>query len=306
MFCANKRRYFALRAVVAAIALSGEVAAAEWKPVDKGLWTFDGFLAVENEKINLFAVQFDAQLYTLELVGARLDGGAPTIRDLEALDEKPKLFSLSAVVDRNRKGRVFVPAGYPEDEKLPISDGLTRINGIEYSARDTYRAFKSALICVHEKGGNGRTNEPPTTIVFNAFERGLPLQDINPRVEDPKNCEDVIQTGPRIIEYRAQPGIARAETRTRKQNWVVFAIGNGPDFNYYFIYTRSRTNLYSIQQMLLKSGLFSQNDRRARVAVNLTSGLQAGIAIRPDAGGQPDFVGNSRHPHPTYLMLLKK
>lgn len=306
MLYVNRGARLVLRTSLALIALTATVAAAEWQSIDDGLWTFDGTLNVEKESIALYAVQFEERFYDLKLIGARMDGGVPTIGDLKALEKDPTIFSLASVVNRHPKGRIFIPTGYPEDEELPVIEGLTRINGKEYSDRDTYRAFKSALICVHERGIGSRINEPPTTVVFNAFERGLPVEEINPRVENPANCEDVIQTGPRIVEYRAKPGITRTETRTKKQNWIVLAIGNGPSFNHYFIFTKSKTNLYFVQQMLLKAGMFSQNDRRARVAVNLTSGIQAGIAVRSGADSNPVFVGNSSHPHPTYFMVLKK
>lgn len=87
---------------------------------------------------------------------------------------------------------------------------------------------------------------------------------------------------------------------------MVLAIGNGPQFNYYFILIKDLTNLYLVQQMVLEPRLFSRNDHSARIAVNLTSGVQAGMAVRPKEKTDPIFIGNKAQPHPTFFMVIKK
>lgn len=230
----------------------------------------------------LAVVAVDLSRTGLSLAGARADGKVPTSIDVEQVAGAPGSadFTLQHIIGRTA-GDMVISVGYPESAKSFVPEGLVRIDGEDVSDRDTSAEFKSAMFCLSEllgvKGGGS------VPVVFNAFEDGAPIE-LNPRVLNSASCRDVIQVGPRIIEYRGKAGISSQATRRAPQRYVAFALGSGPRYMGYFITSMDDVTLYAVQDMLLNMEQWSSFDSDALVAVTLAAGSYAGMAVRDPSG----------------------
>jgi hypothetical protein len=199
--------------------------------------------------------------------------------------------------------RMIVPVGDSIAEGYQIPVGFVRQNGKQINDRDNSWPGNSAFFCLNDKsqnlGGKGSA-----FVMFNAFENLQPVE-MNKRAADSSNCPDLVQVGPRIVEYKSSPGIFRNEkARTsNEQYYAVFAQGSGPKYDAYIIINRDPINLFYIQTLLLKDHEISNLDLKMRMAVNLISGRDASLIVGANGSiakqvGTPDAVK-----HPVYLAV---
>jgi hypothetical protein len=288
------------------------------------------FLAKGCAKGEKATVEFSALAFVLANVNLGLLGSSPSraVPSLVEVDETKKEgdaishFFLSEVHKRNPEIFAMAPVGYPEwspdlpvgritDEWLEanITDdwllhtGFLRIDGRSVSNTDVTAKFKSAFICLNESREN--SGEGSRLIVFNAFEDGFAV-DMNERLHDPENCRNVVQTGPRIVEYRAKRGILSS---THRQRYLVLAQGDGregyrgeEEFLGYLIFFPKGATLLEIQDLLLAPHSFSKFDERMRVAVVLTSNNFSNVSMMNE-DGVPDLWYPVDRPHPVFLTV---
>jgi hypothetical protein len=252
---------------------AGDCQVTKWVELSPGLH----FCVAGTPSAEVAVVAVDLSRTALKLTGAGADGKLPTSIDVDQLAGAPAAsdFTLQQAASRSVDD-LLISVGYPESAKSFVPDGLVRIAGEDLSDRDTSAEFKSAMFCLSELAGVRDGGSVP--IVFNAFEDGAPIE-LNPRVLDRQSCRDVIQVGPRIIEYRGKEGISRQATRRAPQRYVAFALGGGPRYMGYFMTSIDDVTLYTVQDMLLAMKRWSFDDE-AVVAVTLAAGSYAGMAVR--------------------------
>lgn len=256
---------------------AGDCQVSRWLELSPGLH----FCVAGTPSAQVAVAAVDLSSTALRLTGAGADGQLPTSVDVDRLASARG--SLDFTLQQIASGSVddvLISVGYPESAKSFVTDGLVRIAGEDLSDRDSAAEFKSAMFCLSELAAGKAGGSVP--IVFNAFEDGAPVE-LNPRVLDRRSCRDVIQVGPRIIEYRGKVGITPQAIRRAPQRYVAFAIGGGPRYMGYFMASIDDVTLYALQDMLLTMGRWSFDDD-ALVAVTLAAGSYAGMAVRDPDG----------------------
>lgn len=252
---------------------AGDCQLTRWLELSPGLH----FCVAGTPSAQVAVAAVDLSRTGLSLTGTGADGKLPTSVDVDRPTGAPGSsdFTLQQIAGRSADD-VLISVGYPESARSFVPDGLVRIAGEDLSDRDTSAEFKSAMFCLSELAGVRAGGSVP--IVFNAFEDGAPVE-LNPRVLDRRSCRDVIQVGPRIIEYRGKAGISQQATRRAPQRYIAFAIGGGPRYMGYFMASIDDVTLYAVQDMLLTMDRWSFDDE-VLVAVTLAAGSYAGMAVR--------------------------
>jgi hypothetical protein len=290
-----------------------------WTEVAPALEKKHACIKKEGTPINLTILRFALSEFKLELTGSSEAGEVPSIIDVDRKDEDPTLeFNIKSVVQNSPEALVIAAAGYPQNNELFIPSGYLRISGKNLASQDTRSSFKSAILCLNEGDGKGSR-----LVVFNAFENYTPIT-LNQRVTNPDNCKDVIQAGPRIIEYRARKGI-KGPTEI-KQNFTVLGQGNGPAFYGYILYNHTLLNLFELQSILLNLQDFSDanakmdTDKKMRVATVIATSDFSSLAIKktlnqstsqsaaneaPDQLDQFELIGKTDIDQPTFLRIRK-
>jgi hypothetical protein len=282
-------------------ALSADCVAGEWAEIGEEMYAREGCVALSGAELRFYSIAFNLSKYKLGLAGSGEDMAVPTREDIpvKAGEDEVRQFSLNHFISGAAKSPVAASIGYPISPELFAPEGWIRIDGKEVAARDTTFEFKSAMLCLNEAGRN--PGKGSRVLVFNAFEYNAPVE-LNPRVQDPANCPDVIQVGPRIVEYRSGRGISSSELRTPAQEYLVFSQGDGPAFYGYLTIFTEPANLYLIQEVFLADRFFSDFDPKMRVAVALTSGHHAALAVREN-GGEYRTFGQINEPNPVFLTI---
>lgn len=296
-------------------------------PGDRRFQLADACVTLKASKVSFQAMRFLPANVEIELVGSSPDGGAPNLSEITKV-RRGRIplanFFLSATHDRHPKFRALFPVGLAEfvtglkyheatddwvaknlDPDWINYAGYMRINGDAVSSRDFRATFKSVMFCVSsrdmvQKAQDGKGSVP---VMFWAFDDGVPV-DLNSRVKSRSNCPDVVQTGPRIIEYNSKPGIRQS---TIPQDFLIFAqgAGGGPgsakkdEFSVYVLYFRAPATLLEVQELMLKPFALSGSDRKMKYAFALTTGLFAGGSIR--FPGLKQQWGKVDKPHPVFL-----
>lgn len=301
------------RLLLSAISLSaamwawcGTVAAADvcesgqWTEIRPNFLHRSGCLNDGGRQFRFQGLAFDLAAYQLGLRGSAPNGKLPTLDDVANRGkEGSPAFTLEEAIEP--EDVVIANIGYPEDGEYFTASGLVRIAGTDLADRDTDATFKNAMFCLNEAEYNQVGSR---VIIFNAFEDFRPIQ-LNERL-DPTNCQDVVQVGPRIVEYRAREGIKAAETRKSPQKYAVFAQGNGGPkggtgfFGYIFLF-EDPVNLFQIQKYLLSAGA-GNIDTKMRVAVVMTTDAYSGMAWRA-IDGSLKTSGAVARPHPVFLTV---
>lgn len=306
---------------------------AEWVPVEAvpvekkeaSLFWANGCIKAGNTSVRFVSVAIPLSETKLTLQGSAPDGNVPSEDDVdlyytkkESGEETPNTYSLQQFVKARTDNppRLAIPIGYPIDTEDFSPDGLMRMNGAVVAERDLVSSFKSALLCLNEVKRN--TVGGSRVLVFNAFEKGSPIR-LNKRVTDAENCPDVVQIGPRIVEYRGKQGIRKRELHNKAQRWLVFSQGEGKAQHGYVTLFIDPINLYTIQNAFVGAQPFSKFDKTMRVAVALTSGHHSGLYLRNrsqttnesdtndsatvTAKPHTEFWGKTDSPHPLFLVI---
>lgn len=284
-----------------------------WAEIGDGAYFREGCLKgdryPEGERYVTLAV--DQAKYMFSLAGSAVNNTLPTIQEVPLSTDTSgaaKQFSLSTFAGKASDLLASLVVGYPADENIFVLDGFARIGGVDSSERDKAVAFKSAMFCLNDTSDEAdRVGSRP--IVFNAFENRSPVE-LNPRVLDQEKCRDVIQVGPRIVEYNSKAGIRPSARKDIPQRYAVFSLGNGPMYYAYFTVFLGKVVLTDVQDMLLKDKSFLNNDKKTLVAVTLTSDAYSAIAVRrpittsPWAkGSELRFYGDVVRPNPVFLTI---
>lgn len=302
------RAAFAALACAIVIALAGPVSAQQagctdsgWTEIRPGFFERAGCVVDGKASARFKALAFNVSTYKLGLRGSKPDGTLPSLDDVNAAEAAGTLADHS--LDKALKDGDLAVASiaYPEDERFFAASGLVRIGGEDLAARDTKASFKSAMLCLNEAEYNQVGSR---LIIFNAFENYRPIQ-LNDRLRA-TNCLDVVQVGPRVVEYRAKKGIAPGESRSAGQRYAVFAQGNGgtksaTGFHGYLFVFEDPINLFEIQEFLL-SPQAGHIDTKMRVGVVVATDKYSGMIWRPKEG-EPQRVGTTTRPHPVFLTI---
>ncbi|MEO4044551.1 hypothetical protein AAFN47_23355 [Hoeflea sp. CAU 1731] len=282
-----------------------------------GLMTRDGCFEIRKRNIHFKILAFSPHKFDLSLLGPSEDG--KPLGQASIADTGTTKYSISSVHENNKQALALVTIGYPkwspqkdyEDKPSELADsvdadwllfnGFLRVKTEEYGYPDLSASFKSAYFCLDEteKGGTGSV-----VVMFHAYENQLPVR-MNRRLADPKNCENVVQTGPRIVEYRAKSGIHDiSSAKTRR--WLVFAQGNGgaskEQFLAYIIYFANGSSLKEIEEILLGDNIISKYDNKMRFALALTSSNFSNVSILNEEQ-QPILWREINLPHPVYMAI---
>lgn len=288
---------------------------AEWRELGNNAHLIEECLRVEGRTVRFVSLAIYLTEYDLTVTGSGPGRRLPSEKDVVAALEREGTadevavspFSLSAFLNRSSQSNAdfALSVGYPAGLDDFIASGLVRSDGKDLAERDLGASFKSAIICWNETGKNDTGGS--RVVVFNAFERTSPVT-LNGRVADKKNCPHVTQAGPRIVEYRAKPGVRVSEKKTRAQHWLVFSQGDGDKFYGYFTLFLDPINLYDIQNYMVSGDhAFRVFDARMRVAVALTTGHFSALAVKREAGGSSGNAGFSffgkhgQKAHPVFL-----
>jgi hypothetical protein len=291
--------------------------ASAWAQIGDGALFREGCLKgdryPDGERYVTLAV--DQAKYMFSLAGSAVNGTLPTIQEVPLSTDTSgaaREFSLSTFAGKTPDLLASLVVGYPADENIFVLDGFARIAGVDSSERDKAVAFKSAMFCLNDTSDKkDRTGSRP--IVFNAFENRAPVE-LNDRVEDREHCRDVIQVGPRIVEYNSKEGIRPSARKDIAQRYAVFSLGRGPKFYAYFTVFLGKVVLTDVQAMLLKDRSFLNEDTKTLVAVTLTSDAYSAMAIRRPitaspwaarARGNLALYGDVERPNPVFLTIEK-
>lgn len=302
-------RLFAIRAAIAAalLCLFAPTAGAQDAACTDSGWSelrpefFQRTGCAGAAKVPFKAIAFSLSTYKLGLRSPKADGSLPTLDDVNAAEAAGTVADYS--LERALKdGDIAVASvAYPEDERFFVASGLVRIGGTDLAERDTRVPFKSAMFCLNEAEFNQVGSR---LIVFNAFEKNRPIQ-LNERLRA-SNCPEVVQVGPRIVEYRAKKGIAAGEARSGGQRYAVFAQGNGgaksgTGFHGYLFMFEAPINLLDIQDFLLSADA-GHIDTKMRIGVVVASDAYSGMIWR-NAAGEAQKAGTTTRPHPVFLTV---
>jgi hypothetical protein len=260
-----------------------------------------GCLTPGDHPVRFQALAFDLSKYELGLRGSRPDGLLPTLDDVASAEKAGNSADFSLQHSVKEKDLAAANVGYPEDPEYFAASGLVRIAGKDLSDRDTEATFKNAMLCLNEAEYNQVGSR---VVVFNAFEDFRPIQ-LNDRLRE-TNCVDVVQVGPRIVEYRAKEGIKIGANRKPGQRYAIFAQGNGDVeknagyLGYLFIF-EDQINLYQVQKFLLSPDAGHLGEKM-RVGVVITTDAYSGYAWRAQDGTLKS-VGAVSRPHPVFLIV---
>lgn len=261
-----------------------------------------GCLTDGDRQIRFQGLAFDLSAYELGLRGAAPNGKLPTLDDV-ANAGKGGTASPAFTLEKSVKpdDLVIANVGYPEDAGYFTASGLVRIGGTDLADRDTDATFKNAMFCLNEAEYNKIGSR---VVIFNAFEDFRPIQ-LNERL-DADNCKDVVQIGPKVVEYRGQEAIKQAEMKKSPQKYAVFAQGNGGAksgtgfYGYIFIF-EDPVHLFQIQKHLLSADA-GYVDTKMRTAVVMTTDAYSGLGWRAQDGNLKTLGAVSR-PHPVFLTV---
>ncbi len=280
----------------------------KWSKIDEEFYSRSGCLSVDDVRIKFQQFAFDLSQYELDLTGSGPDGKIPQLSDVSALSVGNQVLDYSLQAISKPSALLIASAGYPIDSETFAPYGLVRIDGDDVSERDLESsALKTAMICLNE-GKYNTKNIGSRIVIFNAFEKFKPIK-LNDRLMDKNSCKNVIQAGPRIVEYKAKRGIKSAEKKYQGQKYLTLSQGNGykhqkGGYYGYITYFVDKINLFDAQEFFLssKSGL---NGEIMRVSVVLTSGNYASVSWKPKLDSEPTYLGNHSKPHPTFITISR-
>jgi hypothetical protein len=318
--------------------------------VDNEAWSFPcagkqrGFVTSE---VRLTAYRFERRLFEFILVdpGEELKnippkfniGGAFLDRRKQFIRFGQNIVTMGTFLPVKGDFSLYVAAGWWQDFDSTQSDGYLKING--NILNDIFARSQSAIICLDDRSLSTSSVIGNTIAVLFYYNKGRYAYSnwSDRRKERLRECRNVFQTGPRIVErqqdqaellsepaFLTDPSIqclanedknagicARASTDTSaaagKQR-VVLAADDRPGEEisqrrrYYIIYFHSELPFYQIQSILLSEAFYE--DARPEWAVNLAGGDRAGIFVRYGANYRQ--YGNLESDLPSLLSVRRR
>lgn len=230
-----------------------------------------------------------------------------------------------------------VPAGWWQDTDSKLPDGYLKINGKVLN--EIFAKNQSAVICLNDQSLSTSSTLGNTIAVWFYYNKGRYAYSnwSDRRKERLRECRNVFQTGPRVLEREqdrtellAEPafssdstiqclaneakhagicGRAAADpTRAAGQQRIILAADDRPDQGlserrrYYIVYFHGELPFYQIQSILLSDKFYG--DAGPEWAVNLGGGDRAGISIR--VGNTYLQYGNLESDLPSLLSIRRR
>lgn len=298
-----------LSLVLYGTALSDQCSIGEFKGVDNTNSQVEfrqGCLFIGEEKVYFHQIKFYPNNVELEIIGAGQDGKIPSYNDVidqNSQRESGTEWSLEkAAASSDWKYPTF-SIGYPISGKDFSMRGLLRKDGQNVSVRDAQTKWIDTLFCLDERA-RGEDDSwidkvGSTIVMFYAFENGLPII-LNERVSDKKSCPNVVQLGPRLVEYRAQASKEDSvRLFTTSQKFAIFYQANKKPWQAGYIIFEDDVQLGELQRVLLEGGALTEMVK-PRLAFVVNTGRVSALSYK---AGDVVKVNNYAQNHPAYIIV---